>query len=202
MRTDDVGSIIAQVLFGKARRAVLSLLYGHPDESFYLRQLVRVTGLSSGTLPRELKLLGEAGIIRRRMVGRQAYYQANPECPTYEELRGLLLKTTGAAEVIRIALARLRDRIDAAFIYGSVAHRSERQASDIDLMVVGRVSFGEVVDALGPAQESLRREINPVIYPPDEYRAKVRSGHHFVRDVLQGRKVFMIGDERELERLG
>ena len=49
------------------------------------------------------------------------FYQANPDCPIFAELKGLMIKTTGVAEVLRAALAPLAAQIRVAFIYGSVA---------------------------------------------------------------------------------
>ena len=86
---------LGTTLFGKTRRAVLALLYSHPDESFYLRQLARMTGVGMGSLQRELKQLSEAGIIIRHEVGRQAFFKANRDCPLYSELKSLVYKTLG-----------------------------------------------------------------------------------------------------------
>jgi predicted nucleotidyltransferase len=195
-------SNLSAALFGQTRRAILALLYGHPDEAYYLRQLARSGGLGLGAVQREVKRLAEAGILRRTVRGHQVYYQANPDCPVFAELKGLTVKTAGAADVLREALAPLAGRIKVAFIYGSVARLQQRTASDVDLMVVGAVSFGEVVGALNVVQEMLRREINPTVYSPAEFRSKLKARHHFLSSVLRNEKVFVIGDEHELARLG
>lgn len=192
---------VSTTLFGKTRRAVLSLLFTHTDEAFYLRQIVRAIGAGLGAVQRELKRLTEAGIIRRTVRGRQVYYQANPDCPLFAELRGLVIKTAGVGDVLRAALAPLADRIHLALIYGSLARGEERRSSDIDVLVVGEVTFGEVVAILAPAQETLGREINPNVYPSAEFRSKLAAGHHFLRTVIGGPKLFLIGDEYELARL-
>lgn len=192
---------LAATLFGKTRRAILSLVFARPGEAFYLRQLMRAAGIGRGTVQREVEVLTRAGILRRIVRGRQVYYEANPECPVFPELRGLVVKTAGVADVLKGALAPLAERLRVAFVYGSVAHGAERSGSDIDLMVIGDPAFGEVVVALAPAQEILGREVNPTVYPPDEFRAKRAARHHFVSTVLKGKKIFVIGDERELARL-
>lgn len=188
-------------LFGKTRQALLSLLYTHADESFFLEQLIQAAALGRGTVQRELAFLARAGIVRRMVRGRQVYFQANSDCPVYAELKGLVVKTAGVADALRAALAPLAARIRVAFVYGSVARGEERRASDIDVMVIGEVSFAEAAEALGRAQEMLRREINPSVYPSAEYRAKLAAKHHFLSSVLKGEKIFLIGDERELARL-
>ncbi len=202
MGTTFAGSELSAALFGQTRRAILALLYGHSDQSYYLRQLVRSAGLGLGAAQREVKRLSDAGIIRRTVRGNQVFYQANPDCPIFGELKGLMVKTTGVADVLRAALAPLAARLKVAFIYGSVAKLAQRNGSDVDVMVVGEPAFGEVVSALGSAQETLAREINPTVYSPAEFRSKLKAGHHFLTAVVGGEKLFLIGDEHELARLG
>jgi predicted nucleotidyltransferase len=190
------------VLFGATRRRLLAWLFGHPDEAFYLRDLLRRTGAPEGAAQRELAALTAAGIVTRRVQGRQVYFQANRESPVFPELLSLLTKTTGLAALLREALASLAPRIRAAFVYGSAARQELRQGSDIDLMVVGDVTFGEVVDALRRSEERLGREVNPAIYPPGEFRTKLASGHHFVTSVLKSPMLFVVGGRDELEAVG
>jgi uncharacterized protein len=191
----------ATALFPKTRRAVLALLYSHPDEVYYLRRIVDVTGLAMGQVQRELSLLCEAGIISRQESDRHVYFGADKRCPIYEELRGIVAKTMGAASVIREALGPLSSRIAVAFVYGSVARRDETSASDIDLMVTGEATFGEVAEAVRSMEARLCREVNVTVYPADELRAKALQGHHFIKQVLQQEKLFVIGGERELAAL-
>ncbi len=192
---------LSATLFGKTRRAVLGLLYSHVEETFYLRQIARTAGVGLGAVQRELKKLSEAGIIRRIVLGRQVYYQANPECPVYAELRNLVVKTVGVGDVLRAALVPLADRIKVAFLFGSLVRGGQRSSSDVDVMVVGDVSFAEVVSALGRVQETIRREINPLIYPPEEFRSKLSEDHHFLKRALEGSKFYLIGDDYELAKL-
>jgi len=192
---------LSKTLFSKTRRAVLSLLYSHVDDTYYLRQIVRAAGVGLGTVQRELKQLSDAGIIRRIVRGRQVYYQANPQCPVFEELKALVTKTVGIAAILQAALASLADRIRIAAIYGSVARSQEHRGSDVDLLVVGKVTFAEIVSALDQAQKTINREINPTVYPPGEFRSKLLTGHHFLNTILGEPMYFLIGDKRELARL-
>jgi predicted nucleotidyltransferase len=190
---------LAASLFGKTRRAILSLLYGHADESFYLRQIARTTGIGLGSMQRELKNLTDTGIIIREVRGKQVYYQANAQCPIFNELKNITRKTFGVADVLRQSLAPKADEVRVAFIFGSVAKSNDNRRSDIDVMVVGRISFGDVVSLFSPAEEQLGREINPVVYAINEFKKKVKEDHHFVRTVLEDEKIFLIGDEDELK---
>ncbi len=201
MSTENRINKLGTTLFGKTRRAVLALLYGHPDESFYLRQLARMTGVGMGSLQRELKQLSEAGIIVRSEIGRQAFFKANPDCPIYAELRDLIIKTFGVADVLRQALAQLADKIQTAFIFGSMVSGEFNQSSDMDVMVIGDISFAEVVSALSPVQEVLSREINPSVYPPGEFKTRLSEKQHFLKSVLNSPKIFIIGNKNELDDL-
>jgi predicted nucleotidyltransferase len=192
---------LADALFSKNRRAVLSLLLGHADEAFYLRQIVRASGGGVGAVQRELQQLVQCGILRRTPRGKEVYFQANHECPVFAELKSLLMKTAGLADVLRTALAPLADRIEVAFVFGSLAQGKERHESDVDVLVAGDVSFADVVAAIAPGQELVGREINPNVYSSSEFHAKLASGHHFLQRVMTGDKVFLIGDERGLKRL-
>jgi predicted nucleotidyltransferase len=173
MNTTTGNKNLSSILFGKARLAVLSLLYGHSDESFYLRQIVRTTGVGLGPVQRELKQLTDVGIIRRSAQGHQVYFQANLDSPIFKELKSLITKTAGITETLQSALAPIANHINIALVYGSVARGEENHRSDVDLLVVGSVPFSEVVKALRDAQETLGREINPTVYPVDEFRSRI-----------------------------
>jgi predicted nucleotidyltransferase len=188
----------AALLFGAYRRDVLARLLLHPEESLHVRELARALGKPPGTLLRELNALAAGGVLTRRRVGNQVHFQANPASPIYEELRGILKKTVGVADVLREALAPLGGKVRAAFVYGSVARGDERAHSDLDVMVVGEASFGDVVAALAPAQESLRREVNPNVYPALEFRKKLAAGDAFLKRVLAERKIFIVGSADDL----
>jgi uncharacterized protein len=190
-----------RALFGRTRSALLALLFGHTDESFYLRQLIRAVGAGHGALQREIKQLTDMGLIVRRVQGNQVLYRANKQSPIFPEIKRLITKTAGVHDAIRSALASLEPKIEAAFVYGSVASQREQANSDVDLMVIGKASFSDVVTALAPAQKTLRREINPTVFPISEFRSKFAAGNHFLRKVTTGKKVFVLGSEHELAKL-
>jgi predicted nucleotidyltransferase len=194
-------NLLCNGLFGKTRQAVLALLYGRADSSFYTKQILDTVKSGRGTVQRELKNLTDTGIIIREVQGRQVYYRANARCPIFDELKNIVRKTFGVADVIRQSLATNADKIRVAFIFGSVAKSTDDRSSDIDLMVVGKISFGDVVSLLTPAEQKLAREVNLVVYPIAEFKKKVKEDHHFVKTVLEDEKIFVIGNEDELSKL-
>ena len=192
---------LSSVLFGKARRGILSLFFSRPEETFYLRQIVQLTVIGLGPIQRELKQLSDAGIIMRKAHGRQVYFQANGECPIFNELKSIVIKTVGIGDALRSALAPIADRISVAFIYGSFADGKGKEESDVDVLIIGDVTFGEVVNAFQEAQNVIGREINPTVYPAGEIRSKIAENKHFLKSVLNGPMIFLIGDKNGLERL-
>ena len=194
-------NLLCSGLFGKTRQAVLALLYSRADTSFYTKQILDAIKTGRGTVQRELKNLTDTGIIIREVQGRQVYYRANEKCPIFNELKSIVRKTFGVDDVLRQCLAPKADIVQLAFIFGSVARSADDRRSDIDLIVVGRISFGDVVSLLSPAEEKLGREVNAVVYPVAEFKKKVKEDHHFVKTALEDEKIFLIGDEEELRRL-
>jgi len=194
-------NLLCSGLFGKTRQGVLALLYGRADSSFYTKQILDAVKIGRGTVQRELKNLTDTGIIIREVQGRQVYYRANTQCPIFDELKSIVRKTFGVADVIRQSLAINADKIWVAFIFGSVARSTDDRRSDIDLMMVGKISFGDVVSLLTPAEQKLGREVNPVVYSIAEFKKRVKDDHHFVKTVLEDEKIFVIGDEDELRKL-
>lgn len=98
---------LAETLLGTYRSNVLGLLLLHPDQSFHVRELARLTGIPPGSLHRELKTLVLAGVLQRHRTGNQVHYQANRDCPVFSELAGFFRKTAGLADVLRTALEPL-----------------------------------------------------------------------------------------------
>jgi predicted nucleotidyltransferase len=192
---------VGDLLFGQTRGRVLALLYGAPDESFFVRQIARQVETSVGSVQRELTLLASTGLIDRSALGSQVFYRANLEHPDYPELRALLAKTMGVFQMLKAALAPLSSRISLAFVYGSVARGEEKAASDIDLMVIGAISLDEVLDAVGPIEKQLRRPVNPTIYSLEDVRARLHEGNHFLQSLNNSKKVFLIGDEDEFRKV-
>jgi predicted nucleotidyltransferase len=197
-----LGGELARVLFGQTRQRVLGWMYAHPDEAFYLRQIVRQTGGAHGAIQRELQALTSAGLLRREARGRHVYFQANRDSPIFLELQSILAKTVGLVDLLREALSPLSDKVRVAFVFGSAARNELRSGSDMDVVVIGDVTFAEVVAALGSAQERLGREVNPTVYSASEFREKVRVGHHFLTTVLSEPMLFLVGGPDELGRLG
>lgn len=194
-------SALMDLLFPATRQRVLAQLLLNPDESFHQRELARLTGSHAGTLGRELDKLTDTGLLLRREQGNQVRYQANAQCPLFPELATMLRKTHGIVPALREALTPLGTMIRVALVFGSMARGTQSAGSDIDLLVLGDVGFAELVQALYPLQQTLQREINPVLYTPTEFRRRARAGEAFVRQLLENPNVFLTGDKDDLAEL-
>ncbi|MBK6416517.1 nucleotidyltransferase domain-containing protein [Thermomonas sp.] len=192
---------LMDLLFAGTRQRALAVLLLQPGEGFHLRELARLTASNAGTLMRELDKLTEAGLVLRSEHGNQVRYQANRACPMFEDLAAIFRKTHGAAAVLREALSPLASKIQVALVFGSVARGAQSSGSDIDLLVVGEVGFAELVQALYPAQQTLGREINPVLYSPAEFVQRTGRGEAFVREITGKPVVFLMGDKDDLAEL-
>lgn len=184
------------LLFGQTRGRVLRLLFGHPDQTFFVRQIARETAVSVGSVQRELEALAQVDLIQRSMSGHQVYYEANRNHPVFAEIHALVAKTVGIFQVLTSAMAPFAKRISQAFVYGSFASRSENADSDVDLMIVGDVTLDEVLVQLGPAERLIGRPINPTLYSDSDFKNKIESGNHFLRSVMRGERVVLIGEDR------
>ncbi|MCU7837174.1 MAG: nucleotidyltransferase domain-containing protein [gamma proteobacterium symbiont of Taylorina sp.] len=191
-------SLLGDALFTLTQQRVLGLLYVQPQKSFYTKEILRLTGMGVATIKRELDRMVAASILTFKKIGNQHHYQANPDCPIYQELLSTVKKTFGIADTIKLALNPISKQIFRSFIFGSVASGKETANSDIDLMIIGDCKFSEVVGLLYNSQELLGREINPKIYSKQEWDELCLSNTSFIKEVLDKPKIDVIGNSHEL----
>ena len=200
MRTKPPSGI-AGVLFGKSMRAILALLFGRPEQRFYLREIARAAGTPPSSLQRDLAALTAAGVVERRENGRQIYYQANPACPIFAELKAIVTKTFGVADFVRQLLRPHEKRIRAAFIYGSIAKGTEAPGSDIDIMVIGDLPPSGLTEELQKIYDQLNRKPSLTAWSADEFVRLSADQNHFISQVLQGPLIWLVGDKEGLDAL-
>ena len=190
-----------EFMFSPYRRQVLATLFLRPDERFHVRELERITGVSAGSLHRELKAMAETGLLVREKVGNQVFYQADAHCSIFEELAAIFRKTIGLMSLLQDALSEIGDRIRVAFVFGSMASGRHSAGSDLDICVLGEVSLLEVVKALSAVQETVRREVNPVVMTTTKFSNLAAKDDRFVTRVLSETKLFVKANEDELAEL-
>ncbi|GAB6084463.1 hypothetical protein JCM30471_33770 [Desulfuromonas carbonis] len=192
---------LGEALFSKTQRQVLGLLFGNPDRSYYAKEIFRLAGIGIGTVQRELEKLSRAGLLSVRKIGNQTHYQADQQSPIFEELRGIVLKTFGVGDLLRLALAELADQIQVAFVYGSVAKATDKAQSDIDVMIISEdLSYDRLFSVLAPVESKLGRTVNPTLYRPAEIRDKLLADSSFLSRIMDQPKIFLIGTRNDIPK--
>jgi predicted nucleotidyltransferase len=187
-------SAMADALFTSTQQRVLGFLFGQPDRSFFVTELVALVDSGRGAVQRELERLAESGLVVVTKVGNQKHYQANQDSPLFEELRSIISKTVGLQEPLRAVLGPLADRISLAAIYGSIAKGREKAASDVDLLIVAdKLTLEEVYAALAPVERLLDRRVNPTLYTTKEFTQRRKAKNPFLTRVLDGQTITLIG---------
>jgi len=186
---------IKDAIFSNSQSKVYAWVFGQPERSFYLNELVKLTGLASASLQREIKRLTEAGLVVSEMVGNQRRISANRQSLVFEELFQLTRKTMGAEPLLKEALRPLSDQIQLALIYGSVAKGTDSSSSDIDLLIVSdTVGLGDVLECCLEAENQLGRQINPNCYTTAEFKKRHQTPDSFVQRVLTQPTLTLYGD--------
>ena len=189
---------IATALFTESQTRVLRWLFGQPDRGYHINELLRLTGLGSASLQRELRKLADAGLVRSERVGNLRKFQANAESPVYGELVALTRKTLGLEPLLQEALEALAPNLETAFIYGSVAKGTDTAKSDIDVMLVAKnLTLSKVLELLVPLEAQLGRKINPTLLTPAEFKRRRAERDSFVSRVLSQPTLPLIGDLSE-----
>jgi len=192
--------MLQKLFSSRVRVEILSTFLMNPERELYVREVARLTGEDYKNVNMELRNLEEIGLLSSRNEGNLKYFSLNKAFVIYEELKSIFMKTKGAVGILREAVSTKRD-IDYAFIYGSFSTGEERAESDIDLMVIGRISLEEVLALIRGPEEKLSREINVSLYDLQEIRKRVKDHDPFIMEVLGGSKIMLIGDENELRRI-
>ncbi|MBN1254884.1 MAG: helix-turn-helix domain-containing protein [Deltaproteobacteria bacterium] len=191
---------LAEVLSSRARAEIFRLLFSGGGEELHVREIERRSGLNDSTIRQELRKLVRLDLVHSRRDSNRVYYRAKTGNPLYPEIRNLVLKTSGLADVLKPALRDKRIRL--AFVFGSTARGEEKAGSDVDLMVIGELGLRDLSGLLSGIEERIGREINPHVLHEDEFRRRVQAKEHFVTSVMKSPKIFIRGSQDELEAVG
>lgn len=191
---------LADALFGKTKKAAIGLLFSRPERAMHLRDLARAAEVSPAMMGKELDVLVAVGIVIDERDGNRRVARANPDCPLFEELKGIARKTAGLLDAVRFAVDKL-EGVESAFVFGSVARGEEKSSSDVDVCIVGGVRHKDALAALATAEGAIGREINLVVYDATELREKLTEGSGFVERLVSGEKMFLKGDEDGFQQI-
>jgi len=188
---------ILQITKSRLREGLLNLYFTNPNEKFYLRELERILSFSVGNIRRELIKLKKIGLFLTENKGNLTYYYLNKSFPLFQELKSIISKTSGVPRMLEESLKKIQG-IEYAFIYGSFAKGEERETSDIDLFIIGKIDEGRLIDEANKLEKKLQREINFTLYEKSDFEQKKKEGNPFILEVTKERKIFLIGDKNEL----
>jgi predicted nucleotidyltransferase len=192
---------VSDALFSKVQQRVLALIFGQPERSFYLSEIMRNVRSGTGAVARELSRLQQSGLVSVERIGNQKHYRANPQSPIFPELRSLVIKTVALTEPLRKSLEPCADGIKAAFVYGSEAKGVDTARSDIDLMVIGdELNYTELHAALQDVESELGRKVSPMFLASKDWRRKVSEKGSFISKINALPKIFVFGSEKDLQR--
>ncbi len=188
------------ILSSSTRAKIFTILFGVKPRELHNREIARRAGLSEAAVRRELGKLAGIQLLTSRKDSNRVYYSANEDHPLYGEIHSIVLKTTGLVDVLGRALGE--EEIEIAFVFGSIAEGSESPDSDVDLMIVGNLTYKEASRCLSGVREAIERDINPVVMSAGEFIKRRKRGDHFLRSVLQGPRLYVRGGPNELEAVG
>jgi predicted nucleotidyltransferase len=192
--------MLEELFSSKARIEILKLFLFNPEKRYYMRQISKLSEQSIRGVQREIEKLKNIDLLEESIEGNRNYYQVNKDCPIYEDLKRIFLKTVGLGETLRKHLEKTED-VKIAFIYGSFARGEENASSDIDLLVIGSISAKKLSSLLSKPKKELGREVNYAVYSLQEYRKRIKQKDHFLKEVLGKDKIFLIGNDEELKEI-
>jgi predicted nucleotidyltransferase len=197
-RKPTLPTSLAEALFSRVQLRVLTLLFGQPDRAYHASEIIRLAASGSGAVQRELTRLAQAGLVDVTASANRKLYRANRASPLFEDLHGLIIKTSGLVEPLHAALLPLAKNIEAAFVYGSVAKGSDTAGSDIDLMIIADdLAYGAIFKALQKAEDKLQRPVNPSLMTLREWRHKSADASAFAGKIARQPRLFILGEADE-----
>ena len=193
--------LLSEILSSNIRAEIFRNLFGVSQQNLHLREIKRRTGFAIGTVQQEINKLQRLDIVTRIKDGNRVYYKANTDHPLYPDIRNLVIKTNGLADLLKEALTS-ETQIKIAFVFGSVARQEEKAISDVDLLVIGDIGLRKLTGLLMDVSGKLGREINPHRFTENEFIKRKKEKDHFLQQVLKSPKIFIVGKENELSAMG
>ena len=189
-----MNGVLETLFSSRVRARLMALLFLSPENGLNAHEVSLRLGETYSVVWKELARLKKIGVVYSEKSGKAKIFHINPRCPITPELRGLVLKTEGFGDQIRVSLAGMRD-IHAAFIYGSFASGEVDASSDIDLMVIGELDIAKFSEQIARLENQFQRAINYSVFSPAEWQEKTNKQEPFAVNVMQAPKVMLIGVE-------
>lgn len=186
--------------FTKNQIKILEVFFNHPEKSYYLREIGRLLGKEPGVFQKDINKLVENGVLTSEYQANSRFFKLNQNYPLYKELKSIFFKTLGAEGRLKEIL-KTDKNIKIAFIFGSFAQKKEDSFSDIDLMLIGNPNEDLLITKISQLENRLDREINYHIFSETNWQKTIQREDAFLKNILSGPKIFLIGDKNELSGL-
>ncbi len=172
-----------------------------PSDDAYLARIVDSTGKALIQVQRTIRRLVDCGLVLKTCRHKKTYYKADKKHVAYDEMRQLALQAKIFSEPFKAHLERLQNKVDYAFIYGSIAKGSNTPESDIDLFFVGNLTHDDIRSFSFDLGRELVQEVNVIIFSPSKLEKMIRDNDPFITSVLEGPKIWLFGDKREFKEI-
>ncbi|MGB6476454.1 MAG: nucleotidyltransferase domain-containing protein [Candidatus Sulfotelmatobacter sp.] len=183
-------------LRSKARQQLLAYYFTNPTARHHLRDLAERLSIDPSNLSKELGRLERDGLFWSEVIGRQKYFQLNRKYPLFDEVRKIVAKTIGVAQLIAQSLRRI-EGMGEAYLYGSFASNQQDAASDIDVLIIGSPRGEDLAQAVGRLERQLGREINYTVLTPKEFGSRRARKDAFLESVWHNKRVSLVGPNEE-----
>ncbi|MFH1665232.1 MAG: nucleotidyltransferase domain-containing protein [Candidatus Omnitrophota bacterium] len=191
---------IFKITRSKARTKILKHFFLKKNEKYYLRQLERILDIPVGNIRRELISLEKMGLFLKEKKGKEVYYFLNTDLGVFKEINKIISSTIGIEAILKEGFQKIQG-IQISFIYGSVAKGEEDGLSDVDVFIIGEVEEDVVLGIVRGLEKEVSREINYTIFTATDLLRGLKKEKVFLKDVLSGEKIFLIGDKDDLEKI-
>lgn len=193
--------MIEQLFGSRTRFKLLKHFYKNPNESFFVRQLVRVLSEQLNSIRRELANLESLGVVVQNdgntidnlntaTLPRHKYYRLNDRFVLHKELEGLVLKSNLLFE------KNLRENIDRLGNIKFLALTGNFVANpnfDIDMLIVGNLKKEKVNGFINQLVKSFDQDVRYTILTPQEYQYRKNVADRFLLSILEdSRNIIMI----------
>ncbi|WP_341236540.1 nucleotidyltransferase domain-containing protein [uncultured Limnobacter sp.] len=183
-------------MFTPTVQRVLRATLLNPERKYSLGALLDIANTGRGSTQKQIERLLAAGILKEnREYGRLRQIYANKDHFLYSELTSIAKKTFGITEPIRDVLAPFSKLIDEAYVFGSIATEKDSSSSDIDLMIIGKLSVLDIAEPIHTMEGSLGRPINFTIYKPSEWKRLIQNDP-ICRQINEAPKLMVLPDAK------
>ena len=197
-------------IFGsRIRVRLLKLFLEHPEDKFYVREITRATRSHIHSVRRELANLSNIGLIRvcggeggakDHSPGLQRkFYEVNPGCVVFNELRALVRK---GQLFLREEFARQLKILGSIQYLAFTGFFVDLQGFPTDLLIVGRASKRKCARLIADFEEEFGRTINYTIFTTKEFIQRKEMTDRFLYNFLENKKLVLIDTLPASARMG